>query len=271
MLGFFRSRIHVFAASVSRLNRQDAGERFMNQYRIAFVIGISLLLVLPADAAVKNGSIRITVLDSETHSVTLDGSGVPKNCDGVNFDAYCLNSKTSEVTNTLLVQEGDRPAYRISCNVDTKWSRCMPLERGTSYDAHREKRGLLVYFVDGNGKLRKQLYTMVAVEAGDGARGAATATAAISAAVSPVTPENRQAAAPLAGADSAKCSFSSTPPGADIHVDGRYVGSTPSVVNLTIGNHSVEVSQLGFATWNRELTVSAGSELSVNAILQKGR
>ena len=271
MLAAFRNRVfHSLTPGVSHLKQQDAVEIFMNQYRIAFVAMISLLLVLPANAEVKNGSIRITVLDSETHSVTLDGSGVPKNCDGVNFDAYCLNSKTSEVTNTLLVQEGDRPPYRVSCNVDTKWSRCMPLERGTSYDARREKRGLLVYFVDDNGKLRKQLYTMAAPEAGDGAKGATPATASVAAAT-PVTRESSQIAAQAIGTDSVKCSFSSTPLGAEVSVDGRYVGSTPSVLSLNVGNHSVEVSLPGFAQWKRQLTVSVGSELSVNAVLQKGQ
>ena len=242
----------------------------MNQYRIAFVAMMSVLLVLSANAAVKNGSIRVTVLDSETHSVTLDSSGVPKNCDGVNFDAYCLNSKSSEVTNTLLVKEEGRPPYRIACTVDTKWSRCMPLERGTSYDARREKRGLLVYFVDDNGKLRKQLYTMAAPEVGDGANGAAPATASNAPAATKASREIPQTAASAAGAESVKCSFSSAPSGAEVSVDGRYVGSTPSVVRVNIGNHSVEVALPGFAEWKRELTVSAGSDLSVNAVLQKG-
>ena len=74
----------------------------------------------------------------------------------------------------------------------------------------------------------------------------------------------------MIGADSVKCSFSSTPSGAEVSVDGRYVGSTPSVLSLNVGNHAVEVSLPGFAQWKRQLTVSAGSELSVNAVLQKG-
>lgn len=248
----------------------------MNQYRIAVVQVGLLLLVLSAHAAVKNGAIRVTVLDSETHSVALDGSGVPKNCDGVNYDAYCLNSKTSQVTNTLLVQEGDQPPYRVACTVDTKWSRCVPLEKGTSYDARREKHGLLVYFVDENGKVRKQLYAMVAAGAGDGAKGAVPAAASVSAAANPGSVESKGVAAAAAAStsqlrDLVKCSFTSTPSGAEISVDGRYVGSTPSVVSLSAGNHAVEVSLPGFAQWKRDLTVSVGSELSVNAVLQKSQ
>lgn len=52
-------------------------------------------------------------------------------------------------------------------------------------------------------------------------------------------------------------------------VDGRYVGSTPSVLGLATGTHVVVVTMNGFAEWKRQLEVSPGSELTVNAVLQK--
>ena len=52
-------------------------------------------------------------------------------------------------------------------------------------------------------------------------------------------------------------------------MDGHYVGSTPSVLNLSIGDHAVEVSLPGFGLWKRNLALTAGSELTVNAVLQK--
>jgi len=58
---------------------------------------------------------------------------------------------------------------------------------------------------------------------------------------------------------------------ADIVVGGRYAGSTPSVLDLAAGSYAVVISLPGFAQWKRELTVSPGSELTVNAILEKGR
>ena len=67
-----------------------------------------------------------------------------------------------------------------------------------------------------------------------------------------------------------KCSFTSTPSGAEVTVDGRYVGSTPSVLTLSTGVHVVVVSSPGFAQWKRELTVSPESDLTINAILKKG-
>ena len=52
--------------------------------------------------------------------------------------------------------------------------------------------------------------------------------------------------------------ISSTPPGADIEVDGKFVGSTPSTVSLGGGDHDVSVKKGGFQTWNRKITVSGG-------------
>jgi hypothetical protein len=68
-----------------------------------------------------------------------------------------------------------------------------------------------------------------------------------------------------------KCSFSSTPNGAEITLDGKYVGSTPSAIQLSNGTHTVEISLPGFTVWKRDLTVASGSELTVNAILEKGQ
>ena len=52
-------------------------------------------------------------------------------------------------------------------------------------------------------------------------------------------------------------------------LDGKYVGSTPSKIELETGTHVVIVFMAGFTQWTRELTVLPGSELNVSAILQK--
>jgi len=268
----------------------------MNRRSIAIVRIGFLFVALWANAVANEGVIRVKVLDSETRSVTFDDSGVPRNCDGVNYDAYCNNSKTSQLVNTLLVQEGDQPPYRVSCASDAKWSRCMPLLRGVSYDAKHDKRGLIVYYVDDIGKLRKQLYTFVEAKGGDRAQATATTTTtstSVPASPAPVPPQTGPPAAtttaapvlpaetpaPRAAAPAAaskeqtlvKCSFSSTPAGAEVTVDGQYVGSTPSVLSLSTGRHDLVVSLPGFAQWKRELTVSSGAELTVNAVLEKGQ
>ncbi|HME34938.1 MAG TPA: PEGA domain-containing protein [Candidatus Sulfotelmatobacter sp.] len=246
----------------------------MNHRRSAAWLAAWLCLSLCAGAAVKNGSIRITVVDSQTRSVTLDNSGVEKNCDGVNYDAYCHNSKTAEITNLLLVREGDRPPFWVSCSVDTKWSRCTPLPKGESFNARQEKRGLSIYFVDDNGKVRQQLYAYVS-ERSEGKSEAVAAAASQPVQIQPgpaTTAAGARTSEPeVKIADAVKCSFASTPAGAEITVDGKYAGSTPSTLSLSLGTHAVEISLPGFVQWKRQLTVSSGSELTVNAVLEKVR
>lgn len=59
----------------------------------------------------------------------------------------------------------------------------------------------------------------------------------------------------------------STPPGADVEVDGRYVGNTPAQLKLTPGKHSIKVTAPGHKAWVRELDVLADSEVSLNAAM----
>jgi PEGA domain-containing protein len=61
----------------------------------------------------------------------------------------------------------------------------------------------------------------------------------------------------------------STPDGADITVDEKYMGSTPSTLKLAAGDHKVKLEKSGFKTWERTLTVTAGTTATVNATLDK--
>ena len=220
----------------------------MKLRRIVMQVVLLVLVSVGASAAVHN-PLRIKVLDSESRSFTVNGSDIPKNCDFANYDAYCHSSKTEEVTNTLLVQEDDKPPYRVSCSIETKWSRCVPLVPGLSYDVKKEKHGLLVYYLDERGKLRQQRYNYVDGDKAGAASGPSS--------TDDVQPER------------VKCSFSSTPLGAEVTIDGKYVGSTPSVISMGTGDHEVEMSLAGFGLWKRDLTLWTGSQISVNAVLEK--
>jgi hypothetical protein len=72
-------------------------------------------------------------------------------------------------------------------------------------------------------------------------------------------------AAPTAAA-SAQIDIASTPPGADIEIDGKFVGNTPSSVNVAPGDHTVVLKKSGFAMWNRTVTVSSG-KINISAEL----
>ena len=72
-----------------------------------------------------------------------------------------------------------------------------------------------------------------------------------------------------ASATSAKLQIESTPPGADIEVDGNFVGSTPSEVQVAEGDHTIVVKKSGFKSWERKLKSSAGSSVHLGAELEK--
>jgi len=63
--------------------------------------------------------------------------------------------------------------------------------------------------------------------------------------------------------------FRSEPDGADITIDGKFVGTTPSSLQLTAGEHSIEIGKEHFSSWKRTMTVATGSSANVSAALAK--
>jgi PEGA domain-containing protein len=59
-------------------------------------------------------------------------------------------------------------------------------------------------------------------------------------------------------ASSALLDISSTPAGADIEIDGKFVGSTPSSISVAPGDHDVVVKKAGFSAWQKKVSLSAG-------------
>ena len=54
--------------------------------------------------------------------------------------------------------------------------------------------------------------------------------------------------------------------GADIEIDGSFVGSTPSTLSVAPGQHTVTVKKKGYAAWSRQMNV-AGNAVHLNADL----
>jgi hypothetical protein len=54
-------------------------------------------------------------------------------------------------------------------------------------------------------------------------------------------------------------SVSSMPSGADVEVDGKFIGNTPSSLTLTVGDHAIKVTKKGYKVWERNLTASGGT------------
>ena len=59
----------------------------------------------------------------------------------------------------------------------------------------------------------------------------------------------------------------STPDGADIAVDGDFVGNAPATVNLAAGDHTITVTRNGYKTWERKIK-AIGGNVKLNAELE---
>jgi len=83
-------------------------------------------------------------------------------------------------------------------------------------------------------------------------------------AVSPIP-----AALPTAqpSASQASVLIESVPPGADIEIDGAFVGNTPSTISVAAGGRQISMKKKGFVTWTKTLNVTGGS-IHLNAELE---
>lgn len=82
------------------------------------------------------------------------------------------------------------------------------------------------------------------------------------------TAETKAAGAPT-GTPSGAVNVSSNPTGADIRVDGDFVGNSPASLKLVPGKHTITIKMAGYKDWSREITVQAGSEVQLTASLER--
>ena len=64
-------------------------------------------------------------------------------------------------------------------------------------------------------------------------------------------------------------SIKSDPDGADIIVDGKFVGSTPSSVFLKSGEHTIVIKKEGHKTWERFVRLEPGNTITLSATQTK--
>jgi hypothetical protein len=230
-----------------------------------------LLTAVMSSAAIRNERFRITILDAQSKTLTTNPDQPTRDCDLANYSGYCHESKVASVRNTMRVQDGNGKPFEITCIWDSRWSKCVALPIGQTFDARRDKYGITIFYENEKGGASKQLYTVV--ESAQAPKPATPPGLTQSSATPATNAESPvQAAAPAvadANREKIKCNFSSTPPGAEITLDGRYVGNTPSAIGVSTGSHVVVLFMPGFVQWKRELSVGSGSEVNVSASLQK--
>jgi len=78
-------------------------------------------------------------------------------------------------------------------------------------------------------------------------------------------------AAPSTAVEAAKgtVNVSSVPGGADLLVDGDFIGNCPASLKLAPGKHTITARLSGHKDWSRVITVQSGSEVQLTANLEK--
>ena len=61
----------------------------------------------------------------------------------------------------------------------------------------------------------------------------------------------------------------SLPTGADVDLDGKFVGNTPTTLRLAPGDYTLLVTKAGYKSWTRTLTAIADNQAKVSAELEK--
>jgi PEGA domain len=109
-----------------------------------------------------------------------------------------------------------------------------------------------------------------AAASGSSAPAPAPSTTAPAPASSGTPPAAAPATSAPASGDQARLQVSSTPDGADIEIDGSFVGNTPSTIGVAAGQHKITVTKAGFNPWERTISISSG-QVSVNATLEAAK
>jgi hypothetical protein len=136
-----------------------------------------------------------------------------------------------------------------------------------TFQAKIEKRDMKVCEPKDNGNCREVKFKIVA------AVPTVKGTEPASQSVGPMTKTTESAQSPAVNSAApvqATIIIDSTPSGADIEIDGGFVGNTPSTLSLAPGSHQITVKKKGFAPWTKTLNVTGGT-VHLNAELDPER
>ena len=90
-------------------------------------------------------------------------------------------------------------------------------------------------------------------------------------AVRPATPKADDSASSVGITEAALLEVSSTPTEADVYIDERFFGRTPSTIILMPGDHKIVVRKSGFIIWKRKLKLASEHSNLDAALLPKSK
>lgn len=247
----------------------------------------------PAAPADKKDAARVFITDSQSWEMGSYSGGGPGG--GGSVSKGGARPQTAEIIKTF----GERCPDVVTNNIPTKSDYIVLLdhEGGKSFVRHKNKVAVFAR-ISGDSIVSKSTVSLGhsvqeacdAIRA-DWAKNATALRAAANGENKPAAdPPSTSASAPAPAAQAAlaaapatapaaadppsplpmaKLSINSAPDGADIEVDGAFAGNTPSDVQVSEGEHLVAVKKTGFKDWQKSLKVNGGSNIRLNAELQK--
>lgn len=233
--------------------------------RFSFVLVASLLVSNFAQAA--DGP-RVFVTDSKSWEVRSGAGGV--NGTFGSAGAGGARPQTAEIIKTF----GERCPNAIVTMKQEKADYVVVLEHEGGKGMLRKDNKVAVFNKDGDAIFSRSTMSLggsvkdacTAISKDWPQRGAEKASATQSdPQLSARTVASSSSSASPVGA---KVQVSSNPSGADIEVDGDFVGNTPSAIHLSPGEHMLAVKKSGYKAWERKIKVTGG-DISLSAELEK--
>ncbi len=154
----------------------------------------------------------------------------------------------------------------LTCTRKTRWSQCHALNPGEFF-ARLDKGVLEVSALSAKGKEEWIRFDVVQQSAISSSQGQTVPVRQPAAPPSPCpTGKHRvstsygsyceaDAPSPL----QTTLAISSTPLGAEIELDGNFIGNTPSTVSVSGADHSIKLTKAGYVPWERTLKTSSGT------------
>jgi hypothetical protein len=237
------------------------------------------VLVVPAiaqDKSTPDSSQKPRVFITDSQSWEIGGISGGGGGAGGSRTAGGARPQTAEIIKTF----GERCPQVVTNNLQSKADYIVVLdhEGGKSFVRHKNKVAVFAR-VSGDSIVSKSTLSLggsvqdacEAIVKDWAEHGSAIRAAS---AIAPTEPPTQTVAPtgsappPIAPA-TGKISIVSIPEGADIEVDGNFVGNAPSDVQLPDGDHVIAVKKTGFKDWQRKLKISSGSNVHLQAELEK--
>lgn len=221
---------------------------------------LSALLLLAAGVAAAQQRPRVFVTDSQSWEIRAGGGGSSEGFGGAASGG--ARPQTAEIIKTF----GERCPGVIVNNKQEKADYVVLLDHEGGKSVLVKDNKVAVFNRDGDTIVSHSTRSLggsvddacKAIMKDWASGGAAKSAAAPADPPSDPKPAAAAPAAPAAPASAPKIEVSSTPDGADIEVDGNFVGNTPSAIELAPGDHVVRVSKAGYATWEKRVRVTGG-------------